>query len=84
MVNGAIRTLTKVGVFAGKLTCIVDATGLEITVEYDGCGRVARKRKITDRCGKLHEIEVTVRDGKVIILIAARTKVTLTAKVIPI
>jgi hypothetical protein len=58
--NGVIRALARAGVLAAQLTGIVDATDLETTAQYEGCGQVTRKRKITDKRGKVHEIEVTV------------------------
>src|SRR6266511_5627216 len=73
--NGVIRALAKTGVFAAKVTGIVDATDLETTAQYKGCGQVTRKRKITDKRGKVHEIEVTVYGWKLIVLIEARTKI---------
>jgi hypothetical protein len=82
--NRVIRVLAKAGVLAAKVTGIVDATDLETTVQYEGCGQVTRKRKITDKRGHVHEIEVTVYGWKLIVLIEARTKIPLAAKVGPI
>jgi hypothetical protein len=82
--NGVIRALARAGVFAAPLTGIVDATDLETTAQYEGCGQVTRKRKITDKRGKVHEIEVTVYGWKLIVLIEARTKIPLAATVVPI
>jgi Transposase DDE domain len=82
--NGVIRALAKTGVFAAKVTGIVDATDLETTAQYEGCGQVTRKRKITDKRGQVHEIEVTVYGWKLIVLIEARTRIPLAAKVVPI
>jgi hypothetical protein len=82
--NRVIRALARAGVFAAKVTSIVDATDLETTAQDEGCGRVTRKRKITDKRGKVHEIEVTVDGFKLIVLIEARTKMPLAAKVVPI
>jgi hypothetical protein len=82
--NGVIRALAKAGMFAAKVTGIVDATDLETTAQYEGCGQVTRKRKITDKRGKVHEIEVTVYGWKLIVLIEARTKLPLAATVVPI
>jgi hypothetical protein len=82
--NGVIRALGKVGVLAAKVTGIVDATDLETTPQYAGCGQVTRRRKITDKRGHVHEIEVTVYGFKLIVLIEARTKIPLAAKVVPI
>jgi hypothetical protein len=36
--NGVIRALAQAGVFAAKVTGIVDATDLETTPQYEGCG----------------------------------------------
>jgi Transposase DDE domain len=80
--NGVIRALAKAGVFAAKVTSIVDATDLETTAQYEGCGHVTRKRKITDKRGKVQEIEVTVYGWKLILLIDARTKIPLAATVV--
>jgi hypothetical protein len=82
--NGVIRALAKAGVLAAKLTGIVDATDLETTAQYEGCGQVTRKRKITDKRGHVHEIEVTVYGWKPIVLIDAATKIPLAVKVVPI
>ena len=79
-----IRALAQTGVLAPKVTGIVDATDLETTAQYEGCGQVTRKRKMTDKRGKVHEIEVTVYGFKLIILIEARTKIPLAGKVVPI
>jgi hypothetical protein len=82
--NGVIRALAQVGVLAAKVTGIVDATDLETTAQYEGCGQVTRTRKITDKRGKMHEIEVTVYGWKLMVLIEARTKIPLAATVVPI
>jgi hypothetical protein len=82
--NHVIRALAKAGVLAAKVTGSVDATDLETTAPYEGCGQVTRKRKITDKRGHVHEIEVTVYGWKLIVLIEARTKIPLAATVVPI
>jgi hypothetical protein len=82
--NGVIRALAKMGVLDAKVTGIVDATDLETTAQYEGCGHVTRKRKITDKRGKVHEIEVTVYGWKLIVLMDAATKMPLAGKVVPI
>jgi Transposase DDE domain len=82
--NGVIRALAKMGLFAPKMTGISDATDLETTAQYEGCGQVTRRRKVTDKRGKVHEIEVTVYGFKLIVLIDARTKIPLAGKVVPI
>jgi hypothetical protein len=82
--NGSIRALAKAGVFGAKVTGIVDATDLETTAAYEGCGQVTRTRKITDKHGNVREIEVTVYGWKPIVLIEAITKIPLAVKVVPI
>lgn len=82
--NRIIRALAQAGVFAAKVTGIVDATDLETTAQYEGCGRVTRKRKLTDKRGHVHAIEVTVYGFQLIVLIDARTKIPLAATVVPI
>src|SRR5919198_4191485 len=82
--NGVIRALAKSGMFAAKVTGIVDATDLETTARYEGCGQATRTRKVTDKRGKVHEIEVTVYGWKLIVLMEARTKLPLAATVVPI
>jgi hypothetical protein len=82
--NGTIRALAKAGIFGAKVTGIVDATDLETTAAYEGRGQATRKRKITDKPGKVHEIGVTVYGWKPIVLIDARTKIPLAVKVVPI
>jgi hypothetical protein len=62
--NGVIRALAKAGVLAAKVTGIVDATDLETTAQYEGCGQVTRKRKLTDKRGHVHEIAATVYGWK--------------------
>jgi hypothetical protein len=79
-----IRALATAGVLAAKVTGIVDATDLETTAQYEGCGQVTRQRKITDKRGHVHAIEVTVYGWKLIVLIEARTTLPLAATVVPI
>jgi Transposase DDE domain len=82
--NGTIRALAKASLFGAKVTGIVDATDLETTAAYEGCGQVTRTRKITDKHGHVREIEVTVYGWKPIVLIEAMTKIPLAVKVVPI
>jgi hypothetical protein len=51
-----MRALAQAGLFGAQVTGIVDATALETTAAYDGCGQVTRPRKITDQYGhgRLH------------------------------
>jgi hypothetical protein len=82
--NGTIRALAKAGLFGAKGTGIIDATDLETTAQDEGCGHVTRKRKVTDKRGHVHEIEVTVYGWKPIVLIDAAPKIPLAVKVGPI
>jgi hypothetical protein len=82
--NGAIRALGKAGVFGKQVTGIADGTDLETTERYTGCGQATRKRRIEDKRGQVHEIEVTVYGWKVLLLIDAATKIPLAVKVGPI
>jgi hypothetical protein len=79
--NGAIRALAKAGVFGAKVTGIADGTDLETTKHDTGCGQVTRKRRIEDKQGRVHEIDVTVYGWKVLLVIDAATKIPLAAKV---
>ena len=82
--SGTIRALAKAGLCGAKVTGIVDATDLETTAAYEGCGQVTRTRKITDTHGHGRAIEVTVYGWKPIVLIDAMTKIPLAVKVVPI
>jgi hypothetical protein len=79
--NGAIRALAKAKVFGGKVTGMADGTDLETTERYTGCGQVTRQRRIGDRRGREHEIEITVYGWKGLVLIDAATKIPLAVKV---
>ena len=82
--NGVVQDLAKARVFAQQVTGILDGTDLETTARYEGCGQATRKRKITDKRGKVREIEVTVYGWKLLVMIEVRTKLPLAAKVVPI
>jgi hypothetical protein len=58
--NGVIRALATAGVFSQKVTGIAAGTDLETTERYAGCGQATRKRRIENKRGQVHEIEVTV------------------------
>jgi hypothetical protein len=82
--NEAIRAVAKAGVFGKRVTGMADSTDLETTERYAGCGQTTRKRRIEDKWGKVHEIEVTVYGWKVLLLIEAVTKIPLAVNVGPI
>jgi Transposase DDE domain len=79
--NRAIRTLAQAGVFGQQITGIADGTDLETTAQYEGCGHATRQRNLTDKRGKVHEIEVTVYGWKVLPLSDAVTKIPLAVNV---
>jgi hypothetical protein len=53
--NGVIRALAKTGVLAARVTGILDATDLETTAQYEGCGHVTRQWKVTDKYGSARD-----------------------------
>jgi hypothetical protein len=79
--NRTSRALAHAGRFGATVTGIVDATDLETTVHDEGCGQVTRKRKLTAKRGNVHEVELTIDGGKLIVLIDACTKIPLAAHV---
>jgi hypothetical protein len=79
-----MRALARAGVFGAKVSGMVDATDLETTAAFEGCGQVTRQRKLTDTHGHVREIEVTVYGWKPIVMIDARTKIPLAVTVVPI
>jgi hypothetical protein len=82
--NGVIRALATTALCGVTVTGIVDATALETTAQDEGGGPGTRKRRITDRRGTGHEIEVTGYGFQLIVLIDARAKMPLAATVVPI
>jgi hypothetical protein len=54
--NNVIRALAKARSFGPNVTGMVDATDLETTAQYEGCGQVTRTRQITDKRGHEHEV----------------------------
>jgi hypothetical protein len=82
--NRVIRARAQAGVLTAPVTGIVDATDLETTAPYAGCGQLPRQRKITDKRGHVHASEGTVYGWKLSVLIAVRTKLPLAATVVPI
>ncbi len=84
MFKGVLQNLAKARLFEPKVTGMVEATELETTAPYDGCGQVTRQRKVTDTHGKVHAIEGTVYAFQLMVSIDARTKMPLAAQVGPI
>jgi hypothetical protein len=60
---------------------MADGTDLETTEPYRGGGRVTRKRRIEDKQGRVHAIEVPVYGWPVLRLIDAATRLPLAVKV---
>jgi hypothetical protein len=65
--NGTMRALATAGLFGAKATGIIDAPALDTTAAYEGRGQATRKRKITDKQGRVHEIEIAVYSWKPIV-----------------
>jgi hypothetical protein len=82
--NGVIRALAKAGVFGKRVTGMADGTDLETSERDQGCGQATRKRRLEDKRGKVHEIEVTVYGWKALLLIDAVTKIPLAVNVVQI
>ena len=82
--NGVIRALAKAGVFGKRVTGSADGTDVATTERDQGCGQATRKRRLEDKRGKLHEIEVTVSGWKALLLIDAVTKIPLAVNVVQI
>jgi hypothetical protein len=82
--NGTMRALATAGSLGAKVTGMVDAPDLETTAADEGRGQATRQRKLTDKQGRVHELEVTVYGWKPVVLIDAGTKIPLAVKVVPI
>jgi hypothetical protein len=76
--------LAQAGVFGKRVTGIADSTDLETTARYRGGGRATRTVWIEDKPRQMHDIEVTVYGGEVLLLIEAVTKIPLAVKGGPI
>jgi hypothetical protein len=79
--NGAIRAVAKAGVVGQRVTGMAAGADLETTERYAGGGQATRKRRIEDKWGKVHEIEVTVYGGNVLLVIEAVTHLPLAVNV---
>ena len=75
--NGSLQALAKARVCGAKVSGLADGTELETTAHYTGCGQVTRMVRSADPRGRMHEIEVTVYGGNVLLLSAAATKMPL-------
>jgi hypothetical protein len=70
--NGVLRALAKPGMVAAQVTGLVDATDLEPTAPYEGCGQATRPRQVTDKRGTVQASEVTVDGWPLIVLMETR------------
>ena len=82
--TGTLRALAKAGGCGAQVTGMVEATDLETTAAYEGCGHVSRPRHITATHGHGRAIAGTVDGGKPMVLIEAMTKMPLAGTVVPI
>jgi hypothetical protein len=82
--NEGIRMLVREGFYGKEIDSAVDATDIETTEKYEGCGQVVRKKKVVDKRGKEKEIEVTVYGWKLLVVWCIRTRMPLAIKVMKI
>ena len=80
--NGVVHDRAQAKVLARQVTGLVDGTDWETTARYEGCGQATRKRQITDKRGKVREIEVTLYGWKRLVMIEVRTNIPPAAKVV--
>ena len=80
--NGVVHDRAQAKVLARQVTGLVDGTDWETTARYEGCGQATRKRQITDKQGKVREIEVTLYGWKRLVMIEVRTNIPPAAKVV--
>jgi hypothetical protein len=79
-----MRGLAKAGVFGKRVTGMADGTDLETTERDQGGGQATRQRRLEDKRGQVHELEVTVYGWKALLLSEAVTKIPLAVNVGPI
>ena len=63
---------------------MLDATWLATTLRYAEYGQATWRRKVTDKRGKVQEIEVSVYVWQVLLLIEGRISIPLAVKVIKV
>jgi hypothetical protein len=80
--NGGIRALAQTGGFGKQVRDMAAGTALDTTDRSQGCGQATRKRRLADKRGKGHAIEVTVYGWNAVLLIDAVTKIPLAVKVV--
>lgn len=87
LLNTIISLIATNNLLDEELSVIIDATDLIVPDsfhEMDGCGSVVRKKKIVDKHGKIHEIEVMVRGFKLITVLWQKGLIPLAAKIVKI
>lgn len=82
--NSSIRKLAKWGAFPEEVSLTADATDMETTEKFDGCGKAIRKKRVTDKTGQEKIIEVVVYGWKLIVLMEQTTKIPVAATVVKI
>ena len=82
--NAIIRALAKFGSLGNKITAIIDASDLETTAKFQGCGSVTRIKKQLNKRNQIEEIEVTIYGFKLIAIIDLKTQIPLAVKVVKI
>jgi len=80
--NGVMRGVAQAGGFGKRVTGMADGTALETTEHYQGGGQATRQRRLEDKRGQGHEIEVTVEGWNVRRLIDAVTTSPRAVKVV--
>ncbi|MCI0526725.1 MAG: transposase [Nitrospira sp.] len=82
--NEGIRILAREGFYGQQLDSVVDATDLETTQNYEGCGEVTRKKKVVDKRGREQEIEIRIYGWKLLVLWCIKTRMPVAVKVVKI
>jgi hypothetical protein len=76
--------LVRAGFYGKEIEGIGDASDIETTEKYEGCGQATRKKKIKDKHGKEQQIEVTVYGWKILVLWSGKERMPLAIKVVKI
>jgi hypothetical protein len=82
--NEGIRRLAREGFYGEQIVSVVDASDLETTEKYQGCGQATRKKKVIDKRGEEKEVEVTVYGWKILVVWCVRTRMPIAIKVVKI
>ncbi len=82
--NEVIRRLAAFGTFASQVTAAIDATFLETTENYEGCGCLKVERRARKKGGGWVTVIELVFGWKLIAVIDVRTRIPLAIKVVKI